>query len=166
MRRLIKNLLTQKNLQEMYGEISVVVEPVEDALDKIFRMPHLRKLEIQINRPNSDPLHEYEKKFAARLKNQHAGKMRQDLTAKRNESLAPDDETRSLADLAQSNGYVRGLGTDQDGKPSEENTKEHPWQERVSYDPNTSIRGDIFMDKARSMMRYLRSKSQDHREEK
>nr|VFK62249.1 MAG: protein of unknown function (DUF4747) [Candidatus Kentron sp. TC] len=126
MRTLIENVLNQEYLRKMYGEISVVVEPVEDALDKIFRMAHLRKLEIQINRPNSDPLYEYEEKFEARLKNQHAGKMRQELTAKPNESLVPDDETRLLAKLAQSNGYVRGSGRDQDGKPSEENTKEPP----------------------------------------
>jgi hypothetical protein len=41
-------------------------------------------------------------------------------------TLVPDQETRTLAKIATMNGYVKGRGSDDDGSPRRESTKEHP----------------------------------------
>jgi hypothetical protein len=54
-------------------------------------------------------------------------------------TLAPDDETKTLAEIASTNGYVTGEGIDEDGKPVLESTKAHPKTVTVEVEGASSI---------------------------
>ena len=69
-------------------------------------MPRLRHLHIELTRPNADTLGLARRKVMERLQNMNAQSQAIEFHAQRGESLEPDEEARTLAAVAQSNGYV------------------------------------------------------------
>ena len=142
----------REQIIETFGEVTVIAEPSKEGLDKIFSIPMLRTLSMEINRPNSDDLHEAEKKVMERLGRQNAQKEHVTLSSEKGRSLAPDDETKVLAEIAASNGKVIGQGKDLEGNPLEESTVEHPWKGVASFDPKTQEELAALVQKAKEYL--------------
>lgn len=134
--RYFRALLNQPRLSEKFGEITVTVIPDADTLDKILNLPDLRRLHIEISPPNPDDLEELEQEIRERLNEQKAAKMLTILVAEKGKSLAPDEQTKLLSQVAQTNGYVEARGATETGKVETFSTKSHPLKDPVQYDPN------------------------------
>jgi hypothetical protein len=124
---MLHGILNNSLSQDRFGEVDVTVIPEANAVDRIFRIPELSRLEIIVLRPNPDDLGEYEKEVFEKIDKQNARRYETALVKKRGRgSLKPDEDTRALADIAASNGYVKGHGRDAEGLLTDESTRDHP----------------------------------------
>jgi hypothetical protein len=125
--RVFSFLFSEPYFGEETPEVNVTVVPSYEALEKIYGINRLRHLEIFIIRPNADDLSEETGRILDRLVKQGAKSQKLELQKRaRVKTLKPDDETRTLAEIAASNGYVKGDGLDEEGKPVHESTESHP----------------------------------------
>jgi hypothetical protein len=125
--RLFRRLLAKDDQPEDAPAVEITVVPSREALDIIFGMPKLRKLEIHIVRPNPDDLDDEESRVLQKLLDQGAKELTLVLAKRAGvKTLTPDEETKKLAAVAVNNGSVSGEGKDEDGKPTFESTKDHP----------------------------------------
>ncbi|MEY9604123.1 hypothetical protein AB7M74_010732 [Bradyrhizobium japonicum] len=125
--KLFTRLFVKEEPEKDEPVVEVTVVPAAEALDRIFAMPKLRKLEINLVRPNPDSLDEFEERILQKLIDQ--GAKEQTVTLKKRagvQKLTPDEETRTLAQIAAKNGSVSGEGKNEDGKSIFESTKDHP----------------------------------------
>jgi hypothetical protein len=125
--KLFSKLFVKEEPDEDDPVVEVTVVPSAEALERIFAMPKLRKLEINVVRPNPDGLDEQEERVLQKLLDQ--GAKEQTVILKKRagiQKLTPDEETRTLAEIAANNGSVSGEGKDEDGKSVFESTKDHP----------------------------------------
>jgi hypothetical protein len=128
----------------MFEEINVVVSPSSESLDRIFKLPNLRKLEININRPNPDDLDAEEDKIFKKLDNQNAKKQEFVLTAIPKQGIVPDKDTKILARVAANNGSVMATGYDAEEQRVFISTEDHPWEHTVQYNPDLHPGLDVF----------------------
>jgi hypothetical protein len=156
--RYFKALLNQPRLAEKYGEIKVRVEPEQDSLEKIFGMLELRRLDIEFSPPNPDDFDDYEQEVKKRLTSQNARKMHVTLVAEEGKSLEPDEGTRALSEIAQSNGNVTGRGKVGDGLVTDVSTKQHPLLANESYDPNLETVHTALLHAANRFLARLRQR--------
>jgi hypothetical protein len=154
--RYFRELLNQPRLAEKYGKINITVIPDEDTLDRIFSLPDLRKLHIVITPPNPDDWEDLEQDIKDRLQEQHASTMVTVLVAEKGESLAPNEGTRMLSQVAQSNGYVEARGATEEGKVSTFSTKKHPMLSQARYDPNVETVRTPLQSTAQSYIARIR----------
>lgn len=125
--KLFRKLLVKDEPEDGDPVVEVTVVPSAEALDRIFLMPRLRKLEINIVRPNPDSLDEQEERILQKLLDQ--GAKEQTVILKKRPGvpkLTPDEETTTLAQVASFNGFVSGEGKNEDGKAIFESTRDHP----------------------------------------
>src|SRR5207245_2546195 len=99
--RMFEQLFARRPILNEYGAIDVTVEPSTESLERIFKMPRLRRLWIELTRPNADDLASARRKVMERLQIMKAKSQAIELLAQRGESLEPDPETRTLAQVAQ-----------------------------------------------------------------
>jgi len=124
--RKLFSLLLNRDDQD-WPEVSVTVVPSQEALEKIYAIPRLRKLELYVIRPNPDDLTTETARVLDRLVKQGAKDQTLVYTKRAKvKSITPDEETKTLAEVAANNGYVSGEGKDEDGAPVMESTKDHP----------------------------------------
>jgi Domain of unknown function (DUF4747) len=121
-------------------EVTVTVIPSHEALDRIYAIPRLRRLEIFVERPNPDDLTPDANRILDRLLKQGAKSQTVQLDKKaRVITLTPDKDTKKLAEIAATNGHVAGSGKAADGKPVYESTRDHPKTVIVEVAGPTSI---------------------------
>jgi hypothetical protein len=119
-------------------EVDVTIIPEEETLEKIFAIKRLRKLEIFIKRPNPDDLGDEYKRIMDLLEDEGARSQRiEKVKAAKKPTLTPTEETRKLAIIASTNGYVSGEGKDESGTPVFESTKDHPKTREVAVNTST-----------------------------
>jgi hypothetical protein len=112
--------------------VEVTAIPEDDSVDRILRMFSLRHLKIVLIKPNPDINTSDVNRVLNKLAENKARKQILELVKEaRAPTLTPDEDTRKLAMIASTNGYVEGQGKDKDGRQLTESTKEHP--KRVSY---------------------------------
>ncbi len=150
----VKRLLEDPKLAE-FGSVEVTVEPDKNTIESIFRIPYLKQLRIELVRPNSDDHHDAEKRVLKRLQNQGARKMIVALNSGRGDTLSPDEDTKTLARVAASNGFVVASGRDASDQPVEQSTRDKPWIEPVTYDSNRQTAEDALHEAARQMHAQL-----------
>lgn len=150
--KIFNTILNQECLVKEYGEVTVVIEPSKEGLDKIFRIPKLERLSMEVCRPNADDLEEAERKLFKRLTRQNAQKEEVELIAEKGASLEPDDDTKMLARIAASNGKVYGKGKDENNNPLEESTIEHPWSDVVKFNPKIQDGLSAFLQKTKDVI--------------
>ncbi|NMG04927.1 DUF4747 family protein [Azoarcus taiwanensis] len=102
------------------------------------------KLTILIKRPNPDSHKKAERKVLERLNAQNIAKYQHELTSIPGASIAPDPDTRTLAQVAARNGLVHVKGRDNTDHPVEYNTVDHPWQHSEYYDPSVETAYNTF----------------------
>ena len=149
MESVIERMCQAPAIAKNFGRVETTVLPRADSLRKVLALPKMRTLIVQIKRPNPD--HVDEDKILKRLRSQNLDRWEQVMTAAPRESIKPDPETRSLAAVAATNGYVSAAGVNHQGHRVHESTKDHPWIVDESYDPKTLQAGDVFLRVAGSM---------------
>lgn len=78
-----------------------------------------------------------------RLERQHSKKLKLELTAEREGSLAPDADTRALAAVAADNGKVTAEGRDAAGIKQHESTEQMPLVQAVEIHPELQTVFDV-----------------------
>jgi hypothetical protein len=127
-----------ENLPPDLPEVDITIIPEEETVDKIFAIKRLRKLEIFIQRPNPDDIGEEYKRVMGHLEQEGARSQRiEKVKAAKKATLTPTEETRQLAVIASTNGYVSGEGKDVSGNPVFESTKDHPKTRKVPVNTST-----------------------------
>lgn len=144
---ILKAIFRSSEVLNLFSEIEVTVEPARETLDKIFKLPQLRSLEVVVKPPNPDDFEEFEQDLYEEMANQGAGSYQIKLQAANNQGLTPNDNTKNLARVAQSNGKVTGVGK-VGAKTVTLSTTEHPYSDSTQYDPSVEIRSHIVLKKA------------------
>lgn len=153
---LLDRLFEEKKIVQEFGEIEVTVEPCREQLKRIFSLPRIKTLSMEIMPPNPDDLDETEEEVMGRMNAERAQKMTISLATKHPKGLAPDAQHKALARIAQSNGKVVARGESDKGTVVTLSTLDHPMIEPVSYDPDTQSREDAMKQKAISMLQRMR----------
>lgn len=148
--KVMEALLVDQRLEE-FGPIEVTVEPDRNSVASIFEIPYIHQLKIELVRPNPDDHQDAERRLLDRLQNQGAKKMVVALSSSRSTTLEPDEETKTLARVAASNGYVYASGHDASDHPVERSTKDSPWVERPVYDSQLQTSNDVLYETAAQM---------------
>ncbi|MGO8153215.1 DUF4747 family protein [Rhizobium leguminosarum] len=122
----IFRLLFSKNILGEKGPVvEVTVIPEEDALQRIFKIPELKRLKIHLVRPNADDIDP-----AIVLEElMEQGARSQDIVlvaATDGDGLDPNKRTTTQAEVAETNGYVEGAGRDDNGTKIEFSTRAYP----------------------------------------
>ncbi|MEP6880224.1 MAG: DUF4747 family protein [Nitrosospira sp.] len=131
-----------------FGPVEVTAEPQRDALKLLFQIPFIRTLTIEIVRPNPDDGGVLQRRFMKKLEDQNASTMEIKLSASRDERLIPDDDTKAIAGVAASNGYVRASGRNMDGLAITRSTRDIPLIERATYDSDIQSSNDALLQTA------------------
>jgi hypothetical protein len=150
----MKTLLADERMKD-FGTVEVTVEPARNTVQKILDMVFLHSLRIELVRPNPDDHQDDEKRLLEELSKRHARKMKYELTSERHEPLQVDEEIKTLARVASSNGYVMGSGRDRNDTPVELSTRDTPFIERPTYDPKESTLKQFLLDQARHISRHF-----------
>jgi hypothetical protein len=134
----IRQLLNQPELVEKYGVVDVTTIPEKDALDSALNMYHKERIELSITRPNPDTFENAEQKFLKRMHKQNLASIEQTMKAAKGLAIELDKDTETLARIAAKNGKVYIKGKDENDKPTDFSTNEHPLQEREYYNSKTT----------------------------
>ena len=154
MMNFFKRLFDHRKIQRKYGEVTIIVEPKKESLDDIFTIHTLKKLEMRVSRPNpDDPFESFEYKFYEKMESENANEVE---TSIKGHDLEPSEETQMLARVAASNGYVKGSGTDAEGKATKESTKEHPLKKRHFYNPKIESAREVFLYSSAAILEDIR----------
>jgi len=135
--RLIQPLVDQGK----FPEIVVTAIPDKDTLERIFKLPILESLVIDLVRPNADDGDAAEQRWLRKLEDQKTRRIELKLIAERNGTIEPDGETKAMAMVAAANGKVVATGRDAEGLKVFESTSEKPWMQstRIDTDHETVI---------------------------
>ena len=158
-KKLFHRLLISQALQAKYDIIDVIIEQSIDNLDRILNMKKLTKLIITLTRPNSDTIDSFAEKTRKRLDEQNIGKSETTLSAKKNESLIPDQETKKVAILALSDGLVEATGYDELGFKQNESTIKTPQSYFFEFDTSESFL-DVLINKAKLFLTQILNKDE------
>jgi hypothetical protein len=146
--KMLEGLCKRPAIVRDFGTVNVTALPRADSLNTIFRMPMLRRLEIELTKPNADGLGSAKNTMMRRLDALSARSQTIVYNAEAGKSLQPDAEVRLIAKVAQSNGHVEAQGLDGDGRSIHESTQDHPRIERAIYNPKLQTRRDAVIGKA------------------
>ena len=141
-------------IQKKFGPVEVTTLPDKKQLEKILAIHSLRKLVIEVSKPNPDELGAAEKKVFDRLSKMNSRKIRQEIYAEKNESIRLDDDSKMLARVAATNGKVVGSGYTVNDRKVEESTVKKPWVDTFDYNPNLQSETDALMEATRELPGY------------
>ncbi|MGQ9444167.1 DUF4747 family protein [[Pasteurella] aerogenes] len=134
LKKMFDSLFMRIKIELEYESIEVTVLPDSEALDTIFRIPSLHKLELVIKAPNPDDLADAESEIFQRMEGINVSETYHEYKSKQSEFIKPDDKLKIQAKVAANNGYVKGYGKDIDGTKVEKSTKEIPLKRTVILD--------------------------------
>lgn len=134
LKKMFDSLFMKIKLEGEYESIEVTVLPDSDALENIFRIPSLHKLELLIKSPNPDDLADAEAEIFRRMDGMNVSEAYQEFKSKQSDFIKPDADLKIKAKVASNNGYVKGYGKDLEGTKVELSTKEIPLKRIVSFD--------------------------------
>jgi hypothetical protein len=146
--KLLETLASLPAIEQRFGVVEITALPDKEQLERILSIHTLNKLVIEVSKPNPDELGKAQAKVFDRLSGMKARKLKQELVAERHESIAVDEDTRTLARVAASNGKVVGYGYTAAHKRVEESTLAKPWTDRVPYDPDIQTEADALVSAA------------------
>ncbi len=153
--KLLVALFRNERIVSKYGKVDVTIEPAADTVERILAMPVLRKLRIEVNRPNTDDFSDFEREVFERLEAESAQTIQESIVAQRETSLTPTIRTRALCRIAASNGEVEGEGRDSNNKTLRVRTTDYPWTETTQYRSSVTNERDAFLNKSSEMMTSL-----------
>lgn len=116
----------------------------------------MRSLVIEVTPPNPDDLEDYERAIFEGMEEQRAGSYRVSMQEADGRGLAPGEDTKRLANVAQSNGKVVGTGGTR-GKTKTLSTTDHPLVEKAAFDADAFSRRDFLFGTAQTILRRLKN---------
>lgn len=97
--KLLSVIFEDLMLVREYGEIEITVEPSTETLQRIFSMPRLKSLIIEVTPPNPDDHEDAERKLFEKMGIIAADKQTIELTSKKPTGLLPDADIKTLAEI-------------------------------------------------------------------
>lgn len=157
--KLLSSVFEDLRLVREYGEIEVTVEPSTETLERIFSMPRLKRITIEVTPPNPDDHDDAEIRLFEKMGILNADRQIIEFSSKKHNGLNLTDDVKILAGIGSSNGVVSGRGEDDEGHTVELSTAEHPLQEKIEFDSATQSRTEAMLTKARELLiRITRSR--------
>lgn len=157
-RSLVEQCLSRPEVAEEFGKVEVTVEPDRETLTRIFALPRLKRLRIEVSPPNA--LADVERKLFRTMEQQNADRLVQELESHHPEGLKPSQEVQQVAEVAQSNGVVSAKGLNDSNRVVELSTADHPHQEKVVYNPNIATASDTLIARAPDIATRLARQAQ------
>jgi hypothetical protein len=143
-RRIFSAVLSRELQGPESPDVEVTIVPEAGAVERILAIPGLRRLFIQVNRPNPDISDERRQRVWNELDNVHA--RRQEITFFKSSdaaALTPTDDIQELAAIAAENGEVRGEGREANGNKVEISTGDLPKRLYLGMDRGTTFLGRL-----------------------
>jgi|GEM_PF-994193 len=144
--KFLRALCSLNVVTESFGDVEITALPDQEHLEKILAIPQLRRLVIEVIKPNPDELSEAESEVFARFASMNVRKSKLELTAEKHESIVVDNDTRKLAQVGAVNGQVSGEGHTNSGRPVKESTVAKPWRDQVAYNPGIQTEADALRE--------------------
>lgn len=121
------NKILKQSAADLGVECDVFLVTQNSGIQRIFSIPRMRKIEILLEMPNPDVLSHKQSEIIESLKQANAKKFKTEVTKLAGaDSLELSEGMTVLAELASSNGYVKGYGKDDDGNRLELNSLNFP----------------------------------------
>lgn len=137
----MRKLFSSTEIVEDFGEIDITVIPEKERIEEILRIKMLRKLTVEIERPNPDDLDGLEHEILEEMANENIGRKKVEIIAQKGSSISPSEATKNLSRVAANNGHVEGEGYDSNGKRVRESTVDHPLIRKTKFDSKTTTIG-------------------------
>lgn len=158
-KKMLEIMFSHSSCISRFGHIDVELETSHEAIDKILKIQALKSIEIKITRPNADSVESERGRFNKRMEDQGIRTYEVNLsTGRGGGTIKPDDGTKELMRVANSEGSVRGRGYDSDDRPILVSTEKHPLIEVAYYDSDKGTFIGGFLEGARNLMRKIRSR--------
>ncbi len=138
-----------------YGQLTITVQPDPNSLDFMLSLRRISKLKLEIERPNPDDHEGLEEDILERLNEINAKAQRIEFLEANNAGLIVNDEIRTLASVAEGNGYVAVEGKDEDNIKQYLSTKDMPLHVTTRYNPNLMSEFDAFYEKVEEVNREI-----------
>lgn len=133
-RRAIKNLLEASRPLEI-DEISVYVRSKASAIDSMLSLPSVRKISIDLKRPNPIDYSDDEEEILREMEEENAKRRKTEISlASGRDTISLIPRHRAMANVAKDNGSVSVDGTDENGEKVHLSTLEMPWLIRRGTD--------------------------------
>ena len=166
--KLLTGLLFHETIKKKFPNISISinVEQEPKALEDIFKIPHLNRLFIHVERPNPDSISPADIKYVEELlAKQHADALDVTRVNAPGASLKLNEDNQRLARVASTSyGKVIAKGRDAHNRPVDIDTSEHPIRELVDYDKKAKASFvDQLLAHARTLMQRVMHRKQSPR---
>lgn len=113
--------------EDYVEEVLVTVVTKDDAIETILGLPEIRKVEIDIFRPNPDDFSDDEEEILKEMEEERIKRKKTTRTkAKKADTISLSARTRAEANVAKDNGSVSVSGVDENGEKQSLSTKELP----------------------------------------
>lgn len=155
-------LNTSENINQ-FGRVEITIEPTKEALKSILSISRLKDFEIIITPPNA--LSDTERDILEFCNRTNTTKYERKQESSHADGLKLDDETKSLAQVAQSNGEVRGSGYDEHNEPVAYSTVDHPMLEKIPYNEKTTSQKFVLRSYLSSLLGKILLKDDAHESE-
>ena len=124
--KFFQQLFDKLFLEGKCSQVEVTALPDVETLEVLFALHKLERITIDLKRPNADDGASEEARWLKRLEDQNIRRQETSLVASPGETIKPDRETRSLAEVASRNGSVSVVGKDAEGLRVVESTVAKP----------------------------------------
>lgn len=142
LRKYFETVFEHKHFQKEFKSIEVTVIPDSNALEEIFSLETINKLDLEIKTPNPDIFDEdFEENTLNRHREMNISKVHETYTFD-GESIEPDDMLKARAHIAQNNGYVKATGVNSHGENQTLSTVDIPmkYSQKVDGEKIDSIK--------------------------
>jgi hypothetical protein len=125
--RAVKNLL-EASKPDGIDEISVYVRSKASAIDSMLSLPSVRKVSIDLRRPNPTDYSDDEEDILREMEEENAKRRKTEISlASGRDTIRLNQRHRAMANVAKDNGSVSVDGTDENGEKVFLSTREMPW---------------------------------------
>ncbi len=134
---IIERIISKNIIQNEFPEVAVTVISDAEQVNKLLKLPDIRKITIKINRPNADDADDIEQNFMERLERIGASSKEEIYTAEKGNGIFPDEDITNIANAATKNGKVTVVSRDSTGGTRILSTDEFP--KKVNATVNSEI---------------------------
>lgn len=141
--RAVFRILAQLNFTDV-EDIQVHSVPETDSVERVLRLPGIKRIEMRINRPNPDDVDEDANRILDELQDQ--GVQRTDISLSKApgfQEISLNARNKVLAGVAAMNGFLKAFGKSADGTKIEASTKDHPKVISVDPDPEKTASAQV-----------------------
>ncbi|UJB30298.1 DUF4747 family protein [Chromobacterium sp. Beijing] len=144
--KMLRSLFAVPEVVNKFGQVDVNVFADKGQLDHILKIHQLRRLIIEVSKPNADELGRAHEKVFGRLGAMKARKLKMEIIAESKESIELDAQIKIAAQVAAAgNGKVVGYGYTPNGNRVEESTLAKSWEDNITYNPDLQTATDALV---------------------